>query len=64
MPMEYFGRGYLFNEAYLKGQILYTQSIGHINLIYKKVLQNWRPMTLLKMDYKVLSKLLANRLRE
>ena len=52
---------------YLKGQLSYTQSTGHIKLIYKKGqrnrLQNWRPITLLNTDYKILSKLLANRLK-
>ena len=54
----------------LQNQLLSkTQREGIITLIPKKdkpreKIQNWRPITLLNLDYKILSKILANRLKE
>jgi len=42
--------------------------LGQISLIYKKRgdkrdLKNWRPITLLNVDYKILARIIANRLK-
>ena len=52
----------------LKNNLLtQEQKIGIINLIPKKdkdlrYLKNWRPVSLLNTDYKIIAKVLANRL--
>ena len=56
------------NSAYQKGELSITQKRGILNLIFKKndktLLSNWRPITLLNADYKVLAHILANRLKK
>ena len=56
----------VYNYAYTRGELSLTQRRGVITLIYKKgdrtKLANWRPVSLLTTDYKILTKVLANRL--
>ena len=55
------------NYSYQQGQFLITQRRGIIKLIPKKdtepSLRNWRPITLLNCDYKIVAKALANRVK-
>ena len=55
------------NHAFHAGHLSITQRRGIITLIFKKgdrsLLKNWRPITLLTTDYKILTKALANRLQ-
>ena len=57
----------VFNYAYENGQLSTSQRRGVISLLFKKgdrtQLKNWRPITLLNTDYKILTKALANRLQ-
>ena len=57
------------NEAFDKGHLANSQKQGVITLIEKEgkdpmYIQNYRPITLLNVDYKILSKVLAKRIRE
>ena len=57
-----------FNYAYENGEMSIDQKRGLISLIPKKdkdrlLLKNWRPVALLNTDYKILAKVLANRLK-
>ena len=57
-----------FNCAFSKGVLSIEQRRGIISLIPKKdkdsrFLKNWRPITLLNTDYKVLTKVLSSRLQ-
>ena len=57
----------ILNFAYDNGSLALSQRRGIISLIFKKEdrtkLKNWRPITLLNTDYKILTKALANRLQ-
>ena len=57
-----------FNESYTKGKLSYLQRKGVITLLFKggdaMELGNWRPITLLNTDYKILATVLANRLQK
>ena len=56
----------VFNSCYNSGTLSNSQRLGIISLLYKKGdtadPDNWRPISLLCADYKILSKTLANRL--
>ena len=57
------------NTSFEKGELSTTQQRGIISLIHKgkdlerEKLCNWRPITLLNTDYKILAKALSNRLK-
>ena len=58
-----------FNHSYTKGELSITQKQGIITLLPKKdrdtrLLKNWRPISLLNCDYKILTKCLAARLKQ
>jgi hypothetical protein len=57
------------NYAYKKGEMSKDQKLGIISLSPKKnkirlLLKNWRPITLLTVDYKIIAKCLAIRLED
>ena len=58
----------VFNYAFHNGLLTVSQRRGIITLLFKKgdrtQLKNWRPITLLNTDYKILTKALANRLQQ
>ena len=56
-----------FNYAFHRGQMNITQKQGIIKVIPKKkkdksYLENWRPLTLLNVDYKIATKTMAHRI--
>ena len=58
-----------FNYAFENGELSISQKRGIISLIlkkdkYKKYLKNWRPISLLNNDYKIVTKALALRLEK
>jgi exonuclease III len=58
-----------FNHANQLGRLSIDQRRGIINLIPKKnkdprLLKNWRPISLLNTDYKIITKALANRIKK
>ena len=77
MPIEFYRafwheiKKYLFNSykySLENGNLSITQKRGVISLLPKKndplLLKNWRPLTLLNVDYKILAKVIATRLKE
>ena len=58
----------ILNSAYENGSLALSQRRGVISLLFKKgdrtKLKNWRPITPLNTDYKILTKALANRLQQ
>ena len=59
---------HVYNHAFRAGRLAVSQRRGIITLLFKKgdrtLLQNWRQITLLTTDYKILSKALANSLQK
>ena len=57
----------LYLNIFLQRQMTPTQRTAIVKLIYKKNdphdLRNWRPISLLNIDYKILSSALANRIK-
>lgn len=57
----------LFKSIYDENCMTRTMRHGHITLIYKKGdkrrLKNYRPISLLNVDYKILARVMSNRLR-
>ena len=55
------------NEGYLINELSETQKQGILILLYKKgdkrLLDNWRPISLLNIDYKIAAKVLCKRLQ-
>ena len=56
----------VINDSFNNGQLSLSQRTGVISLLYKKgdklETKNWRPITLLCSDYKILAKVLTGRL--
>jgi len=56
-----------FNTSYMIGELSETQKRGVITLLDKgkdrTLIKNWRPITLLNVDYKILSKTIAERIK-
>ena len=56
------------NEGYTKGELSFTQRQSIVTLLYKKgnkgSLDNWRPISLLNIDYKITARVLAMRLQK
>jgi hypothetical protein len=57
----------VFNDCLAQGSLSFTQRTGLISLLHKKNdkmdTKNWRPISLLCIDYKILAKVLTNRLK-
>ena len=58
-----------YNESYRSGKLPLSQTQAVITLVEKKdsdrtLLKNWRPISLLNVDYKIMSKVIAFRLKK
>lgn len=58
----------LFNNIQEKGKLSRSMRLAVISLIYKNKgdkssLRNWRPISLLNVDYKILARIMSNRLK-
>ena len=58
----------VYNEAFQEGILPENMRVGLITLLEKKdknrlLIENWRPITLLGVDYRLLSKCLGGRLK-
>ena len=59
----------IFNAAYDEGVLSRSMKSGVISLIYKKkgdrrCIRNYRPISLLQVDYKILARIMANRFKK
>ena len=56
----------VINKMNKEGKMCNSQSMGTITLLYKNGnsndITNWRPITLLNTDYKIIEKISANRI--
>ena len=58
----------VFNKIFERGELTRVMKSGVITLIYKDkgdktLLKNWRPISLLNVDYKIIARCMANRLK-